>query len=65
MALEPDLVIVGSYQKDTYGQQFADAGVSVYYTSEGPSIAYNEAKEEALTLAKLLRHRGAGAGDRR
>lgn len=52
LALEPDLVIVGSYQKDTYGQQFADAGVSVYYTSEGPSIAYNEAKEEALTLAK-------------
>lgn len=52
LALEPDLVIVGSYQKDAYGQQFADAGVSVYYTSEGPSIAYNEAKEEALTLAK-------------
>ena len=52
LALEPDLDIVGSYQKDTYGQQFADAGVSVYYTSEGPSIAYNEAKEEALTLAK-------------
>lgn len=52
LALEPDLVIVGSYQKETYGQQFADAGVHVYYTSEGPSIAYNEAKEEALTLAK-------------
>ena len=52
LALEPDLVIVGSYQKETYGQQFADAGVHVYYTSEGPSIAYNEAKEEALTLAR-------------
>ncbi len=52
LAYEPDLVIVGSYQKETYGQQFADAGVNVYYTSEGPSIAYNEAKEEALTLAK-------------
>ncbi len=52
LSCEPDLVIVGSYQKETYGQQFADAGVSVYYTSEGPSIAYNEAKEEALTLAK-------------
>ncbi len=52
LSYEPDLVIVGSYQKETYGQQFADAGVSVYYTSEGPSIAYNEAKEEALTLAK-------------
>ena len=52
LALEPDLVIVGSYQKETYGQQFADAGVHVYYTSEGPSITYNEAKEEALTLAR-------------
>ena len=52
LALEPDLVSVGSYQKETYGQQFADAGVHVYYTSEGPSIAYNEAKEEALTLAR-------------
>lgn len=52
LALEPDLVIVGSYQKETYGQQFADAGVHVYYTSEGPSIAYNEAKEEVLTLAR-------------
>ena len=52
LALEPDLVIVGSYQKETYGQQFADAGVHVYYTSEGPSIAYNDAKEEALTLAR-------------
>ena len=52
LALEPDLVIVGSYQKETYGQQFADAGVHVSDTSEGPSIAYNEAKEEALTLAR-------------
>ena len=33
-------MIVGSYQKETYGQQFADAGIPVYYTSEGPSIAY-------------------------
>lgn len=52
VAMEPDLVIVGSYQKETYGQQLADAGIAVYYTSEGPSIAYNETKEEALTLAK-------------
>ena len=52
VAMEPDLVIVGSYQKETYGQQLADAGLAVYYTSEGPSIAYNETKEEALTLAR-------------
>lgn len=52
IAMEPDLVIVGSYQKETYGQQLADAGIAVYYTSEGPSIAYNETKEEALALAR-------------
>ena len=52
IAMEPDLLIVGSYQKETYGQQFADAGIPVYYTSEGPSIAYAEAREEAITLAR-------------
>lgn len=52
IAMEPDLVIVGSYQKETYGQQLADAGIATYYTSEGPSIAYSETKEEALMLAK-------------
>ena len=52
IAIEPDLLIVGSYQKETYGQQFADAGIPVYDTSEGPSIAYAEAREEAITLAR-------------
>lgn len=52
IAMEPDLLIVGSYQKEAYGQQFADAGIPVYYTSEGPSIAYGEAREEAITLAR-------------
>lgn len=52
IAMEPDLVIVGSYQKETYGQQLADAEIAVYYTSEGPSIAYSETKEEAIALAR-------------
>lgn len=52
IAMEPDLVIMGSYQKESYGQQLADAEVPVYYTSEGPSIAYNETKEEAIALAR-------------
>lgn len=52
IAMEPDLVIVGSYQKEAYGQLLADAGIPVYYTSEGPSIAYNETKEEAIVLAR-------------
>lgn len=52
IAMEPDMVIVGSYQKETYGQQLADAEIPVYYTSEGPSIAYNETKEEAIALTR-------------
>lgn len=51
-AYEPDLVIVGSYQKETYGQQFADAGIPVYYTSEGPSINYEQTKQTAIALAR-------------
>lgn len=52
IAMEPDLVIMGSYQKESYGQQLADVEVPVYYTSEGPSIAYSETKEEAIALAR-------------
>ncbi len=52
VALEPDLLIVGSYQKEAYGEQLAAAGIPVYYTSEGPSIAYGQTKEEAITLAR-------------
>lgn len=52
VAMEPDLLIVGSYQKEAYGEQLAAAGIPVYYTSEGPSIAYSQTKEEAITLAR-------------
>ena len=45
-------MIVGSYQKETYGQQFADAGIPVYYTSEGPSINYEQTKQTAIALAR-------------
>lgn len=52
IAMEPDLVIMGGYQKEAYGRQLESAGIPAYYTSEGPSIAYNETKEEALMLAR-------------
>ena len=50
IALEPDLVVMGSHLKEDYGKQLDDAGIPVYYTSEGPSITYSEVKEEAITL---------------
>ena len=52
IALEPDLVIMGSHLKEDYGKQLDDAGIPVYYTSEGPSITYSEVKEEAITLSR-------------
>ncbi|MBQ7612479.1 MAG: ABC transporter substrate-binding protein [Spirochaetaceae bacterium] len=52
VALEPDLVLVGHYQKETYGKQFVDAGIPVYYTQEGPSVTYNETKLGSIALAK-------------
>lgn len=52
ISYEPDLVILGSYQKEAYGQNFEDAGITCFYTSEGPSISYSQTKEETLCLAK-------------
>ena len=52
ISYEPDLVILGSYQKEAYGQNFEDAGIDCFYTSEGPSIPYSQTKDETLCLAK-------------
>ena len=45
-------MILGSYQKEAYGQNFEDAGIDCFYTSEGPSISYSQTKDETLCLAK-------------
>lgn len=50
IALEPNLVIMGVHLKENFSQQLKDAGIPIYYTSEGPSITYTETKEEAITL---------------
>lgn len=52
ISYEPDLVILGSYQAEAYGQNFEDAGIDCFYTSEGPSISYSQTKDETLCLAK-------------
>lgn len=52
ISMEPDLVIMGTHLKEDYNQQLKDAGIPVYYTSEGPAIAYPEIKEEAIMLAR-------------
>jgi len=52
VAMEPDLVMVGEYQKADYGKQFEDAGIKVYYTTEGPSVTYTETREGTIAIAK-------------
>ena len=52
ISMEPDLVIMGVHLKENYGAQLNEAGIPVYYTSEGPSITYEEVKEEAIVLTR-------------
>lgn len=52
ISMEPDLVIMGTHLKADYSEQLKAAGIPVYYTSEGPAIAYPEIKEEAIMLAR-------------
>ena len=51
IALEPDLVIMGSHLKESYSGVLIDAGIPIYYTNEG-HISYEETKDQALVLAK-------------
>ncbi|MGI6688672.1 MAG: ABC transporter substrate-binding protein [Christensenellales bacterium] len=51
IALAPDLVILGIHQKEKFGHLLQAAGLVVYYTSEGPSVTYEEVKEEALAIS--------------
>jgi iron complex transport system substrate-binding protein len=51
IAMAPDLVILGIHQKGKFGPLLQAAGLNVYYTSEGPSVTYEEVKEEAMVLS--------------
>ena len=51
IAMEPDLVIMGQHLQEDYGTLLDSAGIPVYYTSEGPSITYEEVKEEARVIS--------------
>lgn len=51
ISMEPDLVIMGQHLQEDYGTLLTDAGIPVYYTSEGPSTTYDEVKEEASVIS--------------
>ncbi len=52
IALEPDLVIMGSYLREDYGSVLEADNIPVYYTTEGPSVDYTHVKNEAIALTK-------------
>lgn len=52
IAMQPDLVIMGNHLEQDFGQVLTDAGIPIYYTSEGHGIAYKETKEQAIAIAQ-------------
>ncbi len=62
LSYDPDLVLVGSYQKERCGEIFAASDIPVYYTSEGPSITYQEARESSILMARSFGGEEMAAG---
>ncbi len=62
IAMTPDLVILGIHQKGKFGPLLQAAGLTVYYTSEGPSVTYEEVKEEALVLSTAFGDKNVVSG---
>lgn len=50
VALNPDLVIISTSYKDSYGETLENLGINVYYQAAGHGVAYETVKTEALCL---------------
>lgn len=50
VALNPDLVIISTSYKDSYGETLENLGINVYYQAAGHGVAYETVKSEALCL---------------
>lgn len=50
VAMEPDLMILGSTSKDTYGVVLTDAGIPVYYVDAGHTVSYDSIKAQTVAL---------------
>lgn len=51
LLLEPDLVVLGDYQYNTYGQLLSQMGIPVYYVDNSTPFTYENIKNEVLSLA--------------
>lgn len=50
VALNPDLVILATSYKDSYGVTLEELGITVYYQASGHGVSYETVKEESLCL---------------
>lgn len=50
VALNPDLVILATSYKDSYGKTLEDLGINVYYQASGHGVSYETVKEESMCL---------------
>lgn len=54
IAMQPDLLIVSSHFKEKFDETFKNANIPTYYVKAGPSVAYEQVKEEAIVLSKAF-----------
>lgn len=50
VALNPDLVILATSYKDSYGKTLEGLGIHVYYQASGHGVSYETVKEESMCL---------------
>lgn len=50
VALNPDLVILATSYKDSYGTTLEGLGINVYYQAAGHGVSYETVKEESMCL---------------
>lgn len=61
VALEPDLVMVGYYAKDKYGQLLEKQNIPVYYVDAGPMVDYQSVKDLTNALIDAFGKDSKGA----
>lgn len=61
VALEPDLVLVGYYAKDKYGQLLEKQNIPVYYVDAGPTVDYQSVKDLTNALIDAFGKDSKGA----
>lgn len=54
VALNPDLVILATSYKDSYGKTLEEFGINVYYQASGHGVSYETVKEESMCLLEAF-----------